>query len=308
MAGRSGTIKLANGQDYPAQHVITSHPALADALPVSNALWRAGHVQYLNHCHYMDDEGGLSAITLYGVLFGYNRASQDLAPVEALRGAFGGLITPEQLIAAAGNVDRLQSLFIDAIWRRAGGDVSRALALAKEAEARDAGCSALLRREITTVLELNRQRMSMTRDSAGRPVIVRTVDASAATTYRKALVVLTDNVSLVRTLIPVYESTYRELLRRGARPDVERPVSPPVTAPPVAMPPPARPAPAAPSAQPPREGTPASRTPAGQPRAEPVSFEGSAARRLRESVQEDEALMQRIQRNCLLVADYNNCR
>src|SRR3569623_830396 len=67
-SGQVGNITLQNGQLFPAKYVIWNDPAAKQAAPKSDALWRAGDRIAVNHCLYMDDSGGVSRLTLGGLL------------------------------------------------------------------------------------------------------------------------------------------------------------------------------------------------------------------------------------------------
>jgi hypothetical protein len=208
------TVKLVNGQDYPAEFVTYQHPAIASAMATNAELWGAGHHAYFSHCYYMDAKGGLNTITLYGVLFA-SAKDQPLVSEEAYGHTFGGAISPAQIRAAAGNDARLIQLFVDSLWKASGGNLNKALALLKQAEEHDADCNRQYLNEIRAINDVTQQSMNLTRDASGRPVVVRTIEADASGLHNKALAMASEQVKLIEMLIPIYDSIYGMLAQRA---------------------------------------------------------------------------------------------
>lgn len=293
----SGPVKLSDGSMWPAQYVNRTHPAAAKAPPISRKLWDGGHRFQTVDCHFMDEKGDPTRLTLIGV---FHAAQFGLVP-----GMFGDLIDAARIQAAKGNFDRQVAVFEDAAWRAGAGDPTRVRAILQAAVEQDARC---LRSQMAFWMadeDLSRSNQRIFRDFEGRPLVVTIVPNPEID--RKRRHVIAEQPQYIRNIITFYGQIAGKLNKRAGQTRVA------VTAPPKRLPGVQRPVPPQPISPLPTSPDPVDRLPIVQPAPEPVRHAPAAVPTaitvdtapLRTAEQEAIAAIAKIKEYCLLRANTN---
>lgn len=203
----TGTVRMYDGRDWPADRLIWNHPSIAVAQPISKKFWDAGN-RYEFHCWVMDEAGEANRITFWGVMFYSTPSNEPHGDI------FGGNIDRSQLRAAGGNTDRVQRLIEDTYWKLGGGDPIKMNALIKSAVEHDAECYHRDLKMLQLYGELSLSNLALLRDWEGRPVVASvTRDPDRD---RKALELLRENSITIQNTIQIYRWIAQSLSKRAA--------------------------------------------------------------------------------------------
>jgi len=202
--------QMANGRNIGEEHLNTTHPAIADALPVSVPLLRAYPQEPQDyHCNLTHSDGTPGRITLQSI---YVVAQGSFSPE-----VFGGAITRSELAKIKGvNVPEAGQELASYAMRVSGGNAAKALRYIVDAERTDAECASRAAKHWRAQLALAENDQVLLPDARGQWVVARLRPGSAATRYEQIVQILGTTHWLANRMTEGYEAAYARLSQLAA--------------------------------------------------------------------------------------------